>query len=235
MKIKALIIDDEPLARDVIFNYSKKINNLEIVCSCEDAANGLEALSNNHIDLIFLDINMPGFSGITFLKTIKNPPLIIFTTAYTEYAIESYELNAVDYLKKPFSFERFLKAVQKVDELLKLQQAKKPEISEDFIYIKANKKTFKIKFKEIFYIEGLGDYIKIHQKDHHLVTNLTMKKINEILPESDFLRIHKSYIISLDKIDYLEGNMVVINKNKIPVGNSYRQEFNEIINKKMPD
>jgi len=240
MKLTAFIIDDEPLARNVIIQYAKKIDYLDIVCSCEDALQASDALNNQPVDLIFLDINMPTISGISFLKTLKNPPMVIITSAYTEYALEGYELNVIDYLKKPFSFERFLKAVQKASELVRLKSAGRQSTSthtqehEDFVFVKANKKTYKILFTEIQYIEGLGDYIKIHLKSQNIVTNLTMKKIQYILPPDEFYRIHKSFIIALSKIEIIEGNMVVINQHKIPIGNSYRQAFFEMINKKLP-
>ncbi len=241
MEIRALIIDDEPLARNVILEYSKRINNLTIVEACEDAVQAIEILGNTNIDLLFLDINMPMLSGISFLKTLKNPPLVIFTTAYAEYALESYELNATDYLKKPFSFERFLKAMNKACEQLSLMQAQNKQEStlnkaapDGYVFIKANKKTYKVNFKDILYVEGLGDYIKIQLRGQHIVTNLTMKKMYDILPSDCFYRIHKSFIISLDNIETIEGNMVQVNKVKLPVGNSYRQDFFQIINKWFP-
>ena len=178
---------------------------------------------------------MPKLSGISFLRNLKQPPLVVFTTAYSEYALEGYELNAIDYLKKPFSFDRFCKAYFKAEELLQLKNAaktteKKTVVSSDFLFIKSNKKTYKIGYSEIFYIEGLGDYIQVHLKDQKIVTNLSMKKIMELLPEEQFYRIHKSFIISLDKIKLVEGNMVAINNNKLPIGNSYRQNFMQFIN-----
>ncbi len=229
MEIKALIIDDEPLARNVIREYAKRIPELKIVGECEDAICAHTFLHENVVDLLFLDINMPKMSGIDFIKTLKNPPLVIFTTAYSEFALDSYEINAIDYLKKPFSFERFCKALFRAEELISLKQtAHKTESSEkqsDFIFIKSDKKAIKIKISDIVYIEGLGDYIKIFMTDKKLVTNLSMKKIENLLPPDQFYRIHKSFIISLDKIESIEGNLVKINNAKIPVGNSYRQEF----------
>ncbi len=240
MEIKALIIDDEPLARNVIIQYAKKIESLKIICACENAMEAFDVLNTKTIDLIFLDINMPGLSGISFLKSLKHPPLVIFTTAYTEYALEGFELDAIDYLKKPFSFERFLKALNKASELLKLkipqEAGKDPSTDtekEKYIFVKANKKTYKIYFRDIMFIEGLGDYIKIHLKDRHIVTNLTMKKIQDILPEKEFFRIHKSFIIAVQPIELIEGNMVRINKIKIPIGNRYRQDFFKIVNRRV--
>lgn len=183
---------------------------------------------------------MPKMSGISFLKNLKNAPLVIFTTAYSEYALEGYELNAIDYLKKPFSFERFCKAYYKAEELIQLHKnaqspASVPATVNDFLFIKSNKKSVKVKFSEILYIEGLGDYIKIHLTDNKLVTNLSMKKIFSLLPQNEFYRTHKSFIISLDKVDSVEGNMVSINGNKLPIGNSYRQDFLSFVNQFLAD
>jgi len=239
MEIRALIIDDEPLAQNVIKQYAQKLPDLTIAATCNEAICAHKVLQEEDIDLLFLDINMPKLSGISFLKNLKNPPLVIFTTAYSEYALEGFELNAIDYLKKPFSFERFCKAYYRAEEQLRLlrkaENERNTNVSEDFLFIKSNKKTYKVKFEDIFYIEGLGDYIKVHTINNKLVTNLSMKKILEILPESRFYRVHKSFIISLDKIESVEGNMVAINGNKLPIGNSYRQEFGNFINRYLAD
>lgn len=233
MEISALIIDDEPLAQQVVEQYAKKIDNLRITGKCNDALEARQKLQEAPVDLIFLDINMPALSGISLLRTLPHPPLVIFTTAYEEYALQSYELNAIDYLKKPFSFERFLKAFQKAEELLRLKREPAPTGSSpgtpDHIFIKSNKKTFRISFADILYIEGLGDYIKIHLKNQHLVANLTMKKMEELLPSDTFYRIHKSFIISLPQVESIEGNLVTINRKQLPVGNNYRQEFFHLI------
>lgn len=235
MEIKALIIDDEPLAQNVIKEYARKLPELTIAATCNEAICAHRILQDQEIDLIFLDINMPKLSGISFLKNLANPPLVIFTTAYSEYALEGFELNAVDYLKKPFSFERFCKAYYRAEELFGLKQnAKKKnnntELETEFLFIKANKKNHKVNFNEILYVEGLGDYIKIHLKNSKLVANLSMKKMMDLLPDEKFYRIHKSFIISLSDIDSIEGNMVSIAGEKIPIGNSYRQDFFDYIN-----
>ena len=235
MEIKALIIDDEPLAQKVIEQYAQRLPDLKIVGTCNDAICAHKAVQEQAIDLLFLDINMPKLSGISFLKNLKNAPLVIFTTAYSEYALEGFELNAIDYLKKPFSFERFCKAYYRAEEILLLKQNSAStdinKIQAQFLFIKSNKKSVKVKFSDILYIEGLGDYIKVHVQDNKLVTNLSMKKIFSLLPVNQFYRIHKSYIISMDKIESIEGNMVSINKTKIPIGNSYRQDFIGLVNK----
>lgn len=187
---------------------------------------------------MFLDINMPKLTGISFLKSLKAAPMVVFTTAYSEYALEGFELDVVDYLKKPFSFERFCKAVFKAEELFNLKQAASHEepatqSEKQYIFIKSNKKTYKVNFAEICYIEGLGDYIQIHLDNQKIVANLSMKRILELLPDSKFYRIHKSFIISLDKMELVEGNSVIICKKRLPVGNSYRQQFLEFINANM--
>ncbi len=234
MEINALIIDDEPLAQNVIQQYANKLPQLNIKGTCLDAICAHQFLQANKIDLLFLDINMPKLSGVSFLRNLKNPPLVIFTTAYSEYALEGFELNAIDYLKKPFSFDRFCKAIFKAEELLEMRNSTEDhihsEITTDFLFIKSNKKTIKVKFNDILYIEGLGDYIQVFTKNQKIITNLSMKKIISLLPLNQFYRIHKSYIISLDKIDLMEGNMVQINKARLPIGNSYRQDFMTFIN-----
>ncbi len=235
MEIKALIIDDEPLAQNVIEQYALKIPRLKIIDKCNDAICAHQSLQENDVDLIFLDINMPKLSGISFLKGLKNPPLVIFTTAYTDYALEGYELNAIDYLKKPFSFERFSKAYFKAEELLQLQnesnkQKDTTDSASNFVFIKSNKKTYKVKYSAIHYIEGLGDYIQVHLKDKKIITNLSMKKMHDLLPAEKFYRIHKSFIISIDKIELVEGNTVLVNGKRLPVGNSYRKDFINFVN-----
>jgi len=237
MLVKAIIVDDEPLARQVILEYAKDIPNLEIVCTCPNALEANKTIKETQVDLMFLDVDMPKLSGLDFLKNITHAPLVILTTAYTDYALEGYELNILDYLKKPFGFDRFFKAFQKAEEQLSLLQLKtssqKDNAKPEYIFIKSNKKTVRVQIDDIRIIEGLGDYIKIHLKDQHLVTNLSMKKMEELLPENDFIRIHKSFIIRLDSIQAIEGNQVEIIKQKLPIGNNYRQSFNELIERRI--
>lgn len=238
-KIRCLIIDDEPLAQRVIEKYAEDIPTIEVLGKCNNAFEAMQALNDNDIDLIFLDINMPKLSGINFLKTLKKPPLTIITTAYSEYALEGYELDVLDYLKKPFSFERFLKAIQKAQERLKehsketvvheIHSSKSDE--ESFIFVKSNKKTYKVNISDVFYIEALGDYIKIHTSDNMIVTYQSMKKVEALLPSNQFVRIHKSYIVAINKIKTIEGNMVEIKSEKLPIGSNYKQDFQNIIDK----
>lgn len=227
MKLKCLIVDDEPLAQRVLEKYVSELSGLELIGKCSDALEAMEVLQEKDVNLIFLDINMPRLSGINFLKTYKNPPMVVITTAYTEYALESYELNVLDYLKKPFSFERFLQAVQKAEERMKggvePQEIEKDE--REFIFVKANKKTINISLDSILYVEALGDYVKIFTNDGHIVTYQSLKGIERLLPSLKFYRIHKSYIVSLSKIKSIEGNMVHMEKGTIPIGNNYKQSF----------
>lgn len=235
MKIRCLIVDDEALARQVVRKFLEDLREYEIVRECKNAIEAIECLNNENIDLIFLDINMPKLSGLSFLKTLNNPPAVIITTAYREYAIEGYELDVVDYLNKPFPFERFLKALNKaknrINKRIELECSSqtKESTTTDFIFIKADKKTHKLSFKDIIYIEALGDYIKIHTTNDTIVTYMSLKKMENILPSDLFPRIHKSYIISLEKIHTIEGNMVTIGDEKITIGSSYRKKFFNII------
>lgn len=235
--LKCIIVDDEALARQVVRTYLEDLPEYEIIAECKNALEAMNILSSESIDLMFLDINMPKLSGLSFLKTLSNPPLVIITTAYKEYALEGYELDVVDYLNKPFSFERFLKALSKVkDRISKPESSVEKEESRqeshskiDFVFIKADKKTYKLSFDEILYIEALGDYVKIYTTNEIIVSYITLKKLEQILPYELFPRIHKSYIISLSKIKSIEGNMVNIENKKITIGASYRKNFFKLI------
>lgn len=228
--IRALIIDDEPLAHEIIKKYAGDLKTIEIVGSCSDALEAIPILNAQTIDLLFLDINMPLLSGIEFLKTMKTPPLVILTTAYTEYALQGYELNVLDYLVKPFSLSRFLVSIQKAEHQLTHHRPVDTENKIQSIFIKANKKTVQIRFNEIIYVEGLGDYIKIYTETTHFITNLSMKKMEEALPSDIFFRIHKSHIVNLQKISAIDGNMVEVCTKKLMIGHNYRADFFTRIN-----
>ncbi len=242
--INVIIVDDEPLAQDVLETYIEKMPELNLVQKCNNAFEANEALKNGDIDLMFLDIQMPQVTGVDFLKALKNPPLVIFTTAYSNYAIEGFELNALDYMLKPISMERFMKAVNKAMDQLELQHREKSPAAAahheadgktDFIFVKADKKLVKVNFEEILYIEGLKDYVIIRTDKGRIITLQTMKSLEDKLPLSQFKRIHRSYIVNISKINAIVGNMVeVIEKNvakHLPVGKNYRDELLEIINK----
>lgn len=240
--INTLIIDDEPLALDVLETYINKMPELHLVARCTNALEANELLRKNQIDLIFLDIQMPQVSGVDFIKALPNPPLFIFTTAFSNYALEGYELNAIDYLLKPISMDRFMKAVNKAMEQFELRNkedggdAKGQELEGvEFFFVKADKKLVKVKYDDIIYIEGLKDYVIIRLEQGRVVTLQTMKSLEEKLPLSRFKRIHRSYIVSIDKIHAVDGTSVdVYEKGQIkqlPIGKNYRDEILEIVNK----
>ncbi len=233
MKYACLIVDDEPLAQDVLENHIEKVPDLELVKKCNNAFEALEVLHARHIDIIFLDIQMPGLTGLEFLKTLKDPPAVIFTTAFSEYAVEGFELDATDYLMKPVSFERFFKSVNKAIHYINLEEGENQEQEEDadYIFVKADKKIVKIQLNDILYIEGLKDYVMIYTPEQRIITLQTMKNLEDKLPAARFMRVHRSFIISLDKLKSVAGNFVEIKDKQIPLGKHYRDEFMKLIEK----
>lgn len=230
MKISCLIVDDEPLAQDVLNSYVKQTPQLELIGICNNAIEALEKMKLSTIDLIFLDIQMPEITGIDFLRSLKNPPMVIFTTAYQNYAIEGFELNAIDYLLKPFSQDRFNKAVRKAEELSKLKE-EHHQREDDYIFIKSDQKLQKIYYNDIIFIEALADYVKIHTPEKRYITLQTMKNMEEKLPDKFFKRVHRSYIIALDKIKTLVGSAVEVEGQKIPIGKNYKEAFFNALDK----
>lgn len=238
-EIKAIAVDDEPLALEVIHNYADKIPNLTIEKDFDSAIAASEELAKNDYDLLILDIQMPQISGLELMKSLTSPPPVIFTTAFSEFAVVGFDLNAIDYLLKPFTFDRFFKAIQKVQQRSlddTLVGERKSEIStpSEFIYVKADKKLTKVKFDDIYYIEGLKDYVIIKRAKDRIVTLQTMKGLEKKLPDHLFMRVHRSYIIALDKIESVVGNTVEIHiegeKKSIPIGKNYREEILNVIN-----
>jgi len=235
--INALVVDDEPLAIEVIQNYADKIPYLNIRKKLNSAIEASEALEKEQYDLLILDIKMPQISGVEFVKSLTDPPCVIFTTAHADYAVDGFNLNAVDYLLKPFKFDRFLRAIQKVKTKLDGNTPDQNEDGEDvsFIYVKADKKLTKIKYDQIYFIEGLKDYVIIKREKDRIVTLQTMKGLEERLPSNLFLRIHRSYIVALDKIEAIVGNSVELKigqeKKLIPIGKNYRDEILSVVNK----
>lgn len=227
--IKTLLVDDEFLALNLLEEFTKKVPDMEIVDKVKSPMKALDLLQQKPVDLLFLDIQMPTLSGNQLLKTLKNPPLTIFTTAYSEYAIEAFELQAVDYLLKPFSFERFLQSVNKAKDLLKLQESAStiviPEQSRDFFSIKVDGKIVKVYFNDILFIEGLKEYVKIVCRDARFVTLESLKNLEDLLPVDNFIRVHKSYIIAKNKVQSLDGNLLEIEKHKIPISRNKRDEI----------
>jgi DNA-binding LytR/AlgR family response regulator len=223
MMATCLIVDDEPLSRDVLRKYIHEVKDLQLIGECGDASEATQQLNKIRVDVIFLDINMPGLSGISFARSLTTSPLIIFTTAYPEYAVEGFELDATDYLVKPYSFERFLKSVNRAFE--QLQEMSDSATSQGKILVKADKKLYALQYSELLFIEGLGDYIQIHTDKKTLVVHDTIKNFLASLPEHEFMRIHKSYVINLKRIEYIEENQVRIGEHSLPVSPLLREEL----------
>jgi DNA-binding LytR/AlgR family response regulator len=234
MKIRCAIVDDEFLARQYLSDYVSKIPFLELVGDFNSPLKAIDLIKNGHIDLLFLDIQMPDITGLDFLKTLKKQPHIIFTTAYKEYALEGYEHNVTDYLLKPFSFERFLKAVNKVAENIENNGAvlneehPVPHLYNDYLTIRADRKHYKINYDDLIYIEGQKAYVTFHTIHKKITALASLKELEEKLPQKHFIRIHKSYIVSIKHIDSLEGNLIEINSTQLPVGKSYRLDVEKV-------
>ena len=225
--MKCLIVDDEPLAQEVIENYIARIPHLEVVKKCSDAIQAFEVMKREKIDLIFLDIQMPVIDGLSFLKSVKSIPAVIITTAFPQHAVESYDFDVTDYLLKPISFERFLKAVNKV--LDKKNGPTNTESKAEFIFLKVDGKLVKVNFSEIMYVEGMKDYLKVFLKDKFYVVHQTMKRFEESLPQQQFVRVHKSYIVSLAAVKTIIGNYIEVNDQHIPIGANYKDELIQLV------
>ncbi len=225
--IHCILVDDEPIAREILENYLEKIDNFKLVASCKNAMEAFNEINSKQVDLIFLDINMPEISGLSFAKSINKNIQIIFTTAYREYAVDGFDLQAVDYLLKPISFERFLQAINKyLDTNISINPKKIKELIQeknDFIFVRSDRKMVKINFDEILYVESLSDYIKIHTLDKMLVTRETITNIEAKLPSTLFLRIHRSFIVSVDKIESFTNEYIEVSKKAIPISRSYKK------------
>ena len=225
--INCVIVDDEPVARNVLETFVAKIPNLELVKSCKNAMEAFEVANQQKIDIFFLDINMPDISGLSLAKSINQKAKIIFTTAYREYAVDGFNLQAVDYLLKPISFDRFLQSIHKyfegvsfIDSEIKIE---KSVLKNDFIFVRSDRKMIKINFDEIRYVESLSDYIKIHSADKTITTRETISNIETKLPAKNFLRIHRSYIVNLKKMNSYTNEFVEIGKNAIPISRTYKE------------
>ena len=236
--IRVLAIDDEPLALQQLAAYIKKITFLELVAECQSAIEAKEILNNENIDAIFCDINMPDLNGMDFVKSLSTPPLIVFTTAYSEYAVEGFKVDAVDYLLKPFGLDDFKRAANRLQERLEVRQQEPATTivssEDDSIFVKTDYRVVKIAISDIRYIEGMSEYLKIHLESQPkpIVTLLSMKKMEEFLP-THFMRIHRSYIINLKKIQEVNKNRVIMDSETyLPIGDNYKDAFNDYLNKK---
>ena len=229
MKIKCLIVDDEYPALVLLEDYISKMPELELVAKCENAMEANQHLKENNIDVMFLDIQMPDLTGLELLKSLKQKPVVILTTAYSEYALEGYELDVTDYLVKPFSFERFVQSVNKAKELIALKKGgKQGTAAKPHFFVKADYKKVRINHEDILYIEGLREYVSIYTQDKRIITLEAMKNLETTLPNDQFIRVHKSYIIAIDKVNALVGNMVEIGNKQIPIGKIYREKVKQV-------
>jgi DNA-binding LytR/AlgR family response regulator len=235
--MKCIIIDDEPLAHRIIEKYSENLPNIEIIAKFYNAIDAFDILITNAVDLIFLDINLPKISGMSFLKSLKRPPLVIITTAYREYASEGFDLDVVDYLVKPFPLERFLKAVNKAYSIIN-KIPENPEKSEDSsnaeetLFVKSEKRFYQIKKRDILYLEAVGDYVKIHSTDDSYIVHSTFKNLLAQLASNEFIQIHKSFIVNKQKIEYIEGNRIFLKEIELPIGLVYKENILNQINMK---
>ena len=218
--LTCLIVDDEPVARSIIRDFIDKTPGVVAAGEADSGETALVKLKEDQYDLVFMDINMPGISGLEVARALKELN-IIFTTAYPEFAVEGFEVDALDYLVKPIPYDRFFKAVQKAQQLI--------SVSQDHIWIKSDKKLHKIFYDKILFISAMGDYLKVHTQSDTLITHITMKGIQDQLPESQFVRVHKSYIVNISAVKFLEGNMVRVGEEMIPIGASYREAANRLI------
>lgn len=239
MKLNCVIVEDEPLARNLLTEYVGKVPSLNLIEACSSPIAALEVLRNNSIDVLFLDVQMPELTGISLLKVLQKRPLVVLTTAYSEYALQGYELDVVDYLLKPITFERFLRAVAKVTQ--RLESAKSntaavdkssPPPEQPFVFIKDGTKLVKIVFDDILYVEGLKDYVTIHLSNNQKVVSLQrLKALEEQLPADKFIRVHNSFIVALKSIDVVHKNNIQIRNAQIPIGETYKKSFQEFIEK----
>ena len=232
MKIKCIIIDDEPLAAEVVETHLQEFSNIELLGSFTNPLDALQLIENGEVDAVFIDINMPKMNGLDFIKTLDTRPHFIITTAYREYAVESFDLDVLDYLVKPIPFTRFLKSINKLSQKFISEQSAEntPSNTEkSFIFLKVDKKLIKIKFEDIYFIESLKDYIKVFTQTGDYLAHKSLSGITEELPKSQFLRLHRSFTVALDKIQALEGNSVLVADKRIPIGRKYINHAKDVI------
>ncbi len=231
MAIKCIIVDDEPLAIEIVESYVARIEELELIGTFRNAIQAFAFLQQHPVDLIFLDIQMPKLSGIDFLRTLKNPPKVIFTTAFRDYALDGFELEVVDYLLKPIPFDRFLKAVGKVMHQPSTATQKTESVPDDYVYFKVDKKMVKTKMTDVLYIESIKDYVKVKTGEREIITQQKISYLEESLPREQFLRIHRSFIVNVDKIDAYSATDIEIGKHSIPIGRNYKNDVLKVLAK----
>lgn len=236
MKYKVLIVDDEPLAINVIKRHLESFPDFELSATAQNAVDAFSIISKEHIDVVFLDINMPTMSGLELIRNLKNPPLVVITTAFREYAVESFDLEAMDYLVKPISIERFMSSISRIEKRLALGFTEtKTEVTQqstqekDHVFLKIDKRMVKVHFNDIVYIESLKDYVCIKTKTEKLINHNNLVSIAEHLPEDQFVRIHRSFIINLNKVKAIEGNCIEIDGKLLPIGRNYQKPIKKLI------
>jgi DNA-binding LytR/AlgR family response regulator len=231
MKLSCLIVDDEPIARRGLEEHVQEIEFLDCIASCENALKASTYLNEKKIDLIYLDIHMPKVTGIDFLKSLKNPPITILTTAYSDYALEGYTLDVIDYLVKPITFERFLKASQKAMEFFQLKSnaASYSSRQADYFFVRCDRKFEKVFFRDVSYVEGLQNYAVIHLHDRKLITYITLTSLENQLPKDEFLKVHKSFLISVPHVKAIEGDEIIIDDARIPISRNLREHVTQQI------
>ncbi len=230
--LKYIIIDDEPLAHEIIEEFCSMLSHLQLEKNCYNAMEAMQYLNENSVDFMFLDINMPKLKGLDFLRTLTKPPKTIITTAYKEHAIEGFELNVVDYILKPFSFDRLVKAVNKVSEAQVTKTIVKEvsnEVTTKRFFVKGDKKHHQIDLNDLLYIEAYGNYTKLFLKDEMIVSHEKISHYETMLTDGDFLRVHKSFIVAINKIKFIEGNRILINEHKIPIGQTYKNSVTKLL------
>lgn len=227
--INYIIVDDEPIAHDIIKGYCNALPHLRFIKHCYDAIEALDCLRTTKVDLIFLDLNMPKLKGFEFLKAVQNPPNIIVTTAYKEHALEGYELNILDYLLKPFSFERFVKAINKIEPKKEINLTATITKEEKSVFLRSNKKRIQVKTSAILFIEATGNYVKIVLQDSEIQIREKISEIIKLLPQNDFFQVHKSFIVAKNHINEIEGNRILINDFVIPIGKMYKNNLKPLL------
>jgi DNA-binding LytR/AlgR family response regulator len=234
--INCLIVDDEPLARQLLEGYISQLPGLNCLAACQSAIEAFSMLHEHRVDVMFLDIQMPGITGVNFMRSLKNAPRVIFTTAYSEYAVDAFELEAVDYLLKPITFERFIKAIQKLKpgNEVPVDKPATPSVQENtgHIFLKVDRRLIKIDLADIIYIEAYGDYLKVHTATQTYVTYMTFNKIEQLLPATGFMRIHRSTMVNTAYIRFIEGNFVRVGEQDLAIGQSYRDRLMGSLNQK---
>jgi len=232
-KMRCIIVDDEPVARKILQEFVEQVPFLELAAKFENALKAEDFLQTNRADIMFLDIEMPKLSGLQYLKSSVVQPLVIFTTAFPQYALEGYELNIIDYLLKPFAFSRFLKAVQKAKEYAEMKNVPAQAAIESYIFVRSEKRIEKIELADILYIESLGNYVNICTEHKKIIAYLTLKGIENQLPPAEFIKIHQSFLVSLGRIQAIDGNMVILKSKELPISRNYRDTVMRVVEQRL--